>query len=370
MAVEEDNNREGRRAHVAPLDEARGRRARRRSRTPPVAAAETFDSDAASAEGSYGYTLDLAGMLDEPQAHERTASASADEILAQHQAPAAAAEDRSSADARAFADDDQSEPAAGRSNDMPAADEILAAISAHHEREQTNTGQAGPRGSADLEPLAPRHRRASPSSSPHARDGAGRGRRVPRVVAISAAILAIAIAIPVVAITGGSPRARYGARDHVTVDANLYKTLTIAKRTLAKPAARKQTPSETSTRRHKLRRDRAATRHHAATPAAMSVAIESRSGPTTPARTPVVASPTSAPSTSPMYSSGPTYSGSSGSGSTRPPPTYSGSSGSGSTRPPSTRAPSSSSHGTASPPAGPSATAGGTVGGNCNPKCS
>jgi hypothetical protein len=346
MAVEQDN-REGRRARVALLDDVRARRARKPSSAP--AAFSTEDSDPFS-EDSFGYTHDLASLLDEGQADEPTAAATADAILAEHHAARPelrhAADEPAITDGKAVVDDQQTGLSPERAGYAPPADEILEAISAHHEREQHSTRHPAPRGSADLEPAATRPRRARPGSSTERQD-AGHVRRVPRRVLAAGAAIAIAIAIPVLAIAGSSPHARPGSAAHLDFGSIVSKTLTAAARTSPKPAAPKRNPAHRTTRRHQAR---AATQLHAGTHAAVSTAIARRSAVSSASRTPVVASVSPAPPASSTSSSGSSDSGSGSSGSAPPA--------------------SSSAQTSGSQPTGPSGTAGGTVGGNCNPKCS
>lgn len=331
------HNREER--NIALLDEARKRRAQQPRATSPVA---VTDECTAAAENSFGYTLDLAGTLDEPPANEPTAGG-ADEVLAQHQAPPTT--EPGVPPERPFADGAQNQPAVALSDDAPVADEVLEAISAHHERERPSARHAAPRGSADLEPIAPRRRRSHAASS-IVRENADRGARVPRWLLGAAAVLAILIAVPLFAIAGAGPRARSGAPRRVDAAGIGAHSVTLPKVTPAEPTVDRRTSAHGTTRHARRHKTREAAHHRASTHRARSTTVGSQS-----AARPASGTPVAAPVSSSTYSSGSTGS--------------SGSSGSRYTSPAAT-----SSQSGASAPAGPSGTAGGTVGGNCNPKCS
>ncbi len=132
---------------VALFDEERQRRAgrvkarpRRRTSQPPAPASE---------DDGYGWTRDLAGTANLP---DEDAEPSADELLARYESPPPAT---------ASSADTEKPSAAGV---PPAADEILLAISTHHDRAEPPGPTQAPRGSADLRPAAPRTRRRASAS--------------------------------------------------------------------------------------------------------------------------------------------------------------------------------------------------------------
>lgn len=127
---------------VALFDEERQRRVGRGKGRPRPRASQP--PAPASEDDGYGWTLDLADTVNLPDEH---GGPTADELLARYESlqPAAA----SSADAEEQTVRDSS----------PKADEILLAISSHHERTEPPGPTQAPRGSADLRPAAPRTRR-------------------------------------------------------------------------------------------------------------------------------------------------------------------------------------------------------------------
>jgi hypothetical protein len=145
-------------APVALFDEERKRRAgrvkgrpRRRASQPPAPAPE---------DHGYAYTMDLADTLNLP---DEDGQPTADELLARYQSPSPPSATAASADTK-------NAPAA---DPPPAADAILLAISSHHDRAEPPRHTQAPRGSADLQPRAPRAgRRVTPARRAAERRGA------------------------------------------------------------------------------------------------------------------------------------------------------------------------------------------------------
>lgn len=328
MAGEEHNRVE---RNIALLDDARKRRAEQ----PPVA---VTDERTAAAENSFGYTLDLAGALDERRPDDPSAS-DADEILARYQAPET---EMAEAEARSAVDGAAREANATLSGDTPGPDEVLDAISAHHQPKRSDTRRRAPQGSADLGPMAARGARSRPRSSAR-RGNAESARHVSRRVLIAAAVLATAIAIPLIALAGGGPRTDSGGPRHVEAAATGTRAATIQEPT---PTARaSDEPRSVHGTARRVKHHKASTAHHSAkTRHPRSTAADSRSD-VSPASTRPV--PTSPSSSTNSIESGPGGSTGSGGGGTA-----------------------GSSQTSAPEQAGPTGTAAGTVGDNCNPKCS
>ena len=127
---------------VALFDAERQRRAGRGKGRPRPRASQPLAP--ASEDDGYGWTLDLAGTVNLP---DEDVGPTADELLARYESPPPPAV--SAADA--------GRPLTG--DPSPEADEILLAISSHHERTEAPGPARAPRGSADLRPVAPRARR-------------------------------------------------------------------------------------------------------------------------------------------------------------------------------------------------------------------
>ena len=308
---------------IASLDDARKRRKRRRAdaadlpevpEQPPKADAEDYSS----------YALDLAGGLlgEEPD----VPAGSADAILAQHEA----ASNRPSVATRLE-----------EGADAPA-DEILAALEAHHQRTAPRQRHAAPRGSAELDPAQPQLPRAKAAKA-RAIPGSPRfGRRPLVACGIAAALVAIAITVSS-SLGGTTPRPVERQAVQIAGD---YPTRGLLR------APQHHVPAET--RAHRPHRST----HHAKRPAVPHRSASTSSSSPASSAAATQGSSSVGGSTANAVSSGSTatVSGSQGGGSQA-----GGSQGGGSQG--------SSASSSSAQPAGP-AGPGGTVGGNCNPKCS
>ena len=305
---------------IASLDDARKRRKRHGATAANLPDGVPEQPSKADAEDYSSYALDLAGGL---LSNELDAPAeNADAILAQHEAAGRTPSSAVALDEEA---------------DAPA-DEILLALEAHHQRTAPQQRQAAPRGSADLDPHQPQQPRAKPARAHPTARSPRSGRR--SLVACGIAAVLVAIAITVSSRVGGA-NPRPAERQAVQTVGD-YPTRGLLR------APQQHVPG--GTRAHK-RAHRST--HHTKPPA------PPHASPTTSAST-----PTPTPAATPHSSSvaGSTASAAS-SGSTA---TASGSQGGGSQGSGSQSNSASSSSARPAGPAGP----GGTVGGNCNPKCS
>ena len=307
-------------AGLAFLDDARKRRKRRRPKDPPQPVA--LERPEPDDEDRSGYALDLAVDLLDGDGEPAGPAGSADEILAEHEAVAEAPATPADVDERG--------------NDAPA-DEILLALEAHHQRAEPRQRHVAPRGSADLDVHQAQRARGKPTPRPTFKRPRS-SRRLLAGGAIAAALAAIAIAS-----NGAGAGTTSSAVDHP-----LAATANVGAATLAAGnypshglllAVHHQITAKTRTRRHVHHTSappkRPTAPHHTA-----AAAVSSRPSP-------------NATGTSSAASSTPATAASSGSTPTASDPQSS-----------------SSSSGTSSPqPAGPAGT-GGTVGGNCDPKCS
>jgi len=276
----------------------------------------------------------------------------ADEILNQHTAAAAAPPETVPAPAAPAAT-----PAAPAAPVAEAeADEILEGLERHHQRTQPTVRQGAPRGSADLQPRIPAKskptRRSTPVPAPTPKEPrraiplALKPRR-PSARVLAVAALALAVAITAAVLTGNSHTSQptQATARPITIRASLVAP--------TKPTDTRRAKAKPTTPRHPVRRRshpphrRGVTPQHP--PAASTAAVS-----TPPARAYTNSHSYTSPSSS--YRPPSSYSPSTGSG------TATEASGGGSSRGGATSG--------GSQPAGPTGVTSGTVGSNCNPKCS
>jgi hypothetical protein len=313
---------------IASIDDARKRRERRGltpdSPRPPAPRQPDPEPEPEPELQDYSAALDMAdgALYDDHEAG--AAPTRADAILAQHEAAAA----------------DNAGGVALEPEPEAPADEILQKLEGHHQQGEPHQRYATPRGSADLDPRQPQRPRVKPIKVPKTHRALRSRRRWLAAGGIAAVLVAMGAAVG----TSGtaSPTIPKPAAQQV---ASATNQLTANLRAGDYPFHGRLTASH-----HKPATSKHPTRAHRPVHHAKKLA---------PAHT-AAASSTSTPSSTSSSSTG-TGSASSGSSYSSTPAAQSSSSDSGSSQ--------SSGAASTPAPAGP-AGAGGTVGSNCNPKCS